>query len=177
MLKVMTAVLYFAVSALPLTVAQLAPALGGPYGGETDCASMAELVAFVADETDYPPLRNCPRVRVTNNEVLRAILALNASAHGAEPLAAYSAASAEILLGPEIVLTTPLGQSYLVHDLVHAHQFADAAPARAPCVGWLEGEAYRVQASYLRRQDLAQDAFAFELLGLLQSACAHAYHP
>ncbi len=92
-------------------------------------------------------------------------------------VAAYLAANAEILLSPDVVLATPLGRSYLVHELVHAHQFDGGAPARAPCVGWLEGEAYRVQASYLRTHDLAEDAFAFELLGLLQSACAQSYHP
>ena len=56
------------------------------------------------------------------------------------------------------------------------HQFESGAYARAPCVGWLEGEAYRVQASYLRTHGLAKDAFAIEMLGMLQSACAHFYH-
>lgn len=169
------AALLIAALGLPLAVIQPEPASGGTYDGETDCAPLAEFVAFVAEETGYPPLRNCPHVRVTNGAVLKAVLALKASAHGAEPLAAYLPGSAEILLSHDVDLATPLGRSYLVHELVHAHQFDSAAPARAPCVGWLEGEAYRVQASYLRRQDLATDAFAFELLGLLQSACAQSY--
>ena len=176
-MKAMTSVLFIAMLGLPPTVSQMEPATGGTYGGETDCVPMAELVAFVAEETGYPPLRICPRVRVTNSEVLRAILGLKASARGEEPLAIYLPASAEILLSPNVVLTTSLGRSYLVHELVHAHQFDSGMPARVPCIGWLEGEAYRVQASYLRMQDLTADAFAFELLGLLQSACAHSYHP
>ncbi len=175
-MKVMTSVLFIAVLGLPLTVSQMEPASGGTYGGETDCAPVAELVAFIEEETGYPPLRYCPRVSVTNGASLKAILGLKASAHGAEPLAAYLAASAEILVTPDVVLTTPLGRSYLVHELVHAHQFDNDAPAHAPCVGWLQGEAYRVQASYLRMHDFTEDAFAFELLGLLQGACAQAYH-
>ena len=176
-MKVMTSVLFIAMLGLPLSVAQMELASGGTYGNETDCASVAELAAFVAEETGYPPLRNCPRVNVIDGAALKAILALKASAHGEEPLAAYLAANAEILVTPDVVLTTPLGRSYLVHELVHAHQFDSGMPARVPCIGWLEGEAYRVQASYLRMQDSTADAFAFELLGLLQSACAHSYHP
>ena len=176
-MKVMTSVILIAVLGLPLTVSQMEPVSGGTYSGETDCAPVAELVAFVAEETGYPPLRNCPRVRMTNGAALKAILGLKASAQGEEPLATYLAASAEILLSPDVVLSTPIGRSYLVHELVHAHQFDSGAPARAPCLGWLEGEAYRVQASYLKIHDLNQDAFAFELLGLLQSACAQSYHP
>lgn len=176
-MKLINFVLFIGMLGLPLTVTQPEPASGGSYGGATDCAPVAELVVFVAEETGYPPLRNCPRVSVTNGAALAAVLALKASAHGAEPLAAYLAANAEILLSRDVVLATPFGRSYLVHELVHAHQFDGGAPARAPCVGWLEGEAYRVQASYLRTHDLAEDAFAFELLGLLQSACAQSYHP
>lgn len=173
----MNFVLFIAVLAPPLTITQLEPAIGDSYGGATDCAPVADLVAFVAEETGYAPLRNCPSVSVTNGAVLRAALAGKASADGEEPVAVYLPARAEILLSPDVVLTTPLGRSYLVHELVHAHQFESAARARAPCVGWLEGEAYRVQASYLRKHAFAEDAFAFELLGLLQSACAHSYHP
>ncbi len=176
-MKVMNFVLFVAVLAAPLTVTRPEPASGDSYGGATDCAPLADLVAFVAEETGYPPLRNCPRVSVTDDAVLGAVLARKASAHGEEPVAAYLPARAEILLSPDVVLTTPLDRSYLVHELVHTHQFDSAARARAPCVGWLEGEAYRVQASYLRTHDFAEDAFAVELLGLLQSACAHSYHP
>jgi hypothetical protein len=137
---------------------------------------VSELIIFVAKETGYPPVQNCPRVRVTSTETLIAIIAPHALAQGEVPRAAYVAANGEILLSPDVVLATPIGFSYLVHELVHMHQFKSGAYGRAPCVGWLEGEAYRVQASYLRTHGLAKDAFAFEILGMLQSACAHFYH-
>ena len=47
----------------------------------------------------------------------------------------------------------------------------------AELLGWLEGEAYRVQASYLKTRGLTEEALAMEILGLLQGSCAQAYHP
>ena len=149
----------------------------GPARGSVrraDCAAVSELIAFVADHGNRH-LEACPPVSVTSAAALIAAIAPNASAHGMDPRAAYVAASGEILLAPDIALSTPLGRSYVVHELVHAHQFESAAHLRAPCPGWLEADAYRVQASYLRKHGFAKDAFAFELLGLLQSACGQLY--
>ena len=175
-MKTATYVSFFGVLGLLLTGIQSGPESGHVNGSAAHCAQVGELIAFVVKETGYPPVQNCPRVRVTSTEALIAIIAPHASAQGEVPRAAYVAANREILLSPDVVLATPIGLSYLVHEFVHMHQFESGAYARAPCVGWLEGEAYRVQASYLRTHGLAKDAFAFEMLGMLQSACAHFYH-
>ena len=42
-------------------------------------------------------------------------------------------------------------------------------------MGLLEGEAYAVQARYLRRHALKQEAFLFQAMGMLQSACGIDY--
>ena len=146
-------------------------------GGGGTCPQVMRLVAFVSEQTAYPPTLDCPRVLEATSEELRLLAALGSQPHGGEPLAMYLPAGAEILLSHEVDLSDPLGRSYLVHELVHAHQIANGVPARAPCLGWMEGEAYRVQADYLRIEGLTEDAFEVEILGLLQGACAYAYHP
>lgn len=113
----------------------------------------------------------------TTNSALRGFLGLNASYGQEQPLAMYVPMDTEILISPEVEVTSALGQSYLVHELIHAHQVVSGAARRAPCPGWLEGEAYRVQASYLRARGFTEDAFELEILGLLQGSCAQAYHP
>ena len=175
-MKTATCVSFFWVLGLLLTGIQLGPASGHVNGSAAHCAQVGELIAFVVKETGYPPVQNCPRVRAASTKALVAIIAPDTSAQGEDPRAAYVAANGEILLSPDVVLATPIGLSYLVHEFVHMHQFESGAYTRTPCVGWLEGEAYRVQASYLRTHGLAKDAFAFEMLGMLQSACAHFYH-
>ncbi|WP_299753354.1 DUF6647 family protein [uncultured Boseongicola sp.] len=136
-----------------------------------------KLVTFVSSETGYLPLSDCPRVRSTTNSALRGFLGLNASYAQEQPFAMYVPMDAEVLIGPEVEVTSILGQSYIVHELVHAHQVVSGAAQRAPCPGWLEGEAYRVQASYLKARGLTEDAFEMEIFGMLQGSCAQAYHP
>ena len=175
--KIIKLVLFLAVFGAPLAATQSTPAGAGSRGAATECTGMADLVAFIVNETGYPQLHGCPRVSTTTDAVLKSMLALKARADGEEPLAMYVPAGAEILLHSDVDLTSPLGQSYLVHELVHALQFENSATAQAPCPGWLEGEAYRVQARYLRILGLAKDASTVEFFGLLQGACAQTYHP
>ena len=146
-------------------------------GGCTQHPSVLDLVDFVAAQTGYPPIQVSPRIRATSVKELASIVRGDAAERGADPRAAYVPASKEILVGPDFDLCTALDRSYLVHELVHVHQYESRADRRAPCAGSLEGEAYRVQADYLKANGRAHDAFAFDLLGLLQSACAHFYHP
>ncbi len=139
------------------------------------CTGIEELVEFVSEETGYPPLRSCPNVSVAPEFVLRSLFA-KASAHGEEPMAAFIPASAEILLSPNVDITKLLGRSYLVHELVHASQSENGVKAPATCLGLPESEAYWAQATYLRKFGLNDDALAFELVSMMQSACAHPYH-
>ena len=63
--------------------------------------------------------------------------------------------------------------SYLVHELVHAQQFAAHAHERVSCPGVLEGDAYATQALYLRAKGLGEEAFLLQVLGMFQSACGY----
>lgn len=140
-----------------------------------DCTEIEELIDFVAEETGYPPLLSCPKVSVTPDAVLRSIFA-NASAHGEEPMAAFIPASAEILLSPNVDVTKLIGRSYLVHELVHASQMENGVKAPATCLGLPESEAYWVQATYLRKHGLNEEALAFGLVSVMKSACDQPYH-
>ena len=158
-----------------VTITHQNPANSDPMRSATGCASVAELVDFVARETGKSPLHICPRVSVTTDAVLRSAIT-NATGHGEEPLAVFLPASTEILLSPEIDLATLLGRSYMVHEIVHASQFDNAATASTACLGKLESEAYWVQSSYLRKNGKVEAALAFELVSMMKSACAHPYH-
>ena len=138
---------------------------------------MLHLVAFVSERTEYTPIHSCPRIKRFTGSELKSIWAHKMGSHTEDPMAIYVPSVHEILLSLEIDLSNPIGRSYLVHELVHAQQITNGAHSAVPCLGWLEGEAYRIQAEYLRREGAAEDAFQFEILGMLQGACANAYHP
>ena len=138
-------------------------------------AVVAPLAAYAAEQTGYPPLHTAPGLRVVDAATLGAAVG-TAGGHGqGTPWAAYSPARHEILLHEEADLDSVVGRSYLVHELVHAHQFAAGVHHDAPCTGTLEGEAYRVQARYLRKHGARDAAFTTQLLGLLQHACGQFY--
>ena len=138
-------------------------------------AVMAALAAYVAEQTGYPPLRAAPELRVVDAATLGTAVG-SAGDHGeGKPWAAYSRERHEILLHEQADLDSVAGRGYLVHELVHAHQFAADAHRDVPCTGALEGEAYRVQARYLRGHGAGDEAFTIRLLGLLWRACGQFY--
>ena len=143
----------------------------------TSCTALSRLIAFVSIETSYPPITNCPTVRVTSNEKLSMLVSHKIVEHGEVPLAVYLPASSKIWISIDIDLTTLLGQSYLLHEIVHAHQFQHGVADKAPCIGWLEREAYQLQANFLKQNGAGSEALKFDILGFLHSACAQAYHP
>jgi hypothetical protein len=87
--------------------------------------------------------------------------------------AVYVPATREILLADDLDPAAPLARSYLVHELVHAQQFARHAHERASCPGMLEADAYGTQALYLRTRGLQEEAFLLQVLGMFQSACGY----
>ena len=160
-----------AVVGLIIAVSQPTTVVAGSIDGDIECTQMTDLIAFVSVETGYPPLVSCPYVRVASS----AGLGLSTKADDDEPMAIYRPSDAAILLSSQVDTSHPLGRSYLVHELVHAHQFNNGMDALAPCPGWLEHQAYRVQATYLRDRGLGEQALDFEILGMLQGACAQDY--
>ena len=132
---------------------------------------MGQLIDFVAEETDYPLLETCPIVRISSVPELRSEFT-KASAYSWDPLAAYLTTSGEILINNEIDIASLFGRSVLLHEIVHAAQFSSGDISPESCTGLLESEAYRVQASYLEKHDLAKEASNFLWMSLmLNSAC------
>jgi hypothetical protein len=132
---------------------------------------IAEAVSFVEGETGHPVPRVCVRL-ATPDAVNRLILPpVPNETHGDAVAAAYLPMTGEIVLADDLDPGTPLARSYLVHELVHAQQFEAHAHERASCPGALEGDAYEVQALFLRVKGLEEVAFLFQILGMLQRAC------
>lgn len=71
---------------------------------------------------------------------------------------AYFAETGMIELAPDLDLAGAYGQSFLLHELVHAAQFANGADHTVACPAALEAEAYRVQAAFLRENALPREA-------------------
>ena len=144
---------------------------------KSSCQRMMRLVVFVYERTAYEQEFDCPRVKWVSGSELSTSVTIKWPTHFGEPMAMFQPDANVILLSHEIDLSNSLGRSYLVHELVHALQIAGGVASEVRCIGWLEAEAYRVQADYLRQEEDEKEAFRIEVLGLLQGACANAYHP
>ena len=132
-----------------------------------------EVKAFVAEVTSSSLPEVCIRTASQNRLNLAVASAVYRAAEDAA--SAFIPGTAEIILAEDLDFSDPVARSYLVHELVHAQQYARGNADRAQCVGLLEGEAYSLQARYLRRHRLKDDAFLFQLIGMLQSSCGIDY--
>jgi hypothetical protein len=134
---------------------------------------LTALLIWTAQASGYPPVEPMPRVELASAAELDRIFAAGGAEAGDRQVAAlYEPARNVISIDAALDLEGPLGRSYLVHELVHALQFAAGRQAQVRCVGLLEAEAYRVQARYLKDHDRQQDANLHTILGLMQAGCA-----
>jgi hypothetical protein len=158
----------------------LAALTAGPASAETSArcltdAWVIEARQFVAEQAGSPVPEVC--VRFAGSEQLAALVPSAAAgrAHDEAIAAVFVPAKGEILLADDLDPSTALARSYLVHELVHAQQFATDKHRRISCLGSLEGEAYAMQAVYLRTAGFVEDAFLLQVLGVFQSACGYNY--
>jgi hypothetical protein len=159
--------------ALPLATPGPVPARAARSDECLESEWIAEARAFVTEETGIPAPEACVRLaRQQHLDGLVFPVALGQS-HGEAVAAVYVPATREILLADDLDPGTPLARSYLVHELVHAQQFASRAHERASCPGVLETDAYGIQALYLRTKGLREEAFLLQALGMLQGACGY----
>ena len=93
--------------------------------------------------------------------------------HTGAVAAVYVPATHEILLADDLDPDTPLARSYLVHELVHAQQFAEHAQAHISCPGRLEADASGTQALYLRTKAQQEEAFLLPGAGNFPEACVY----
>jgi hypothetical protein len=149
------------------------PAHADSVGGCLMDGWIAEVIAFVTEETGVPAPAVC--VRSAKQEKLKMLVLPTAfgTARNETVAAVYVPATREILLADDLDPSTPLARSYLVHELVHAQQFATHAHERTSCLGELEGDAYGTQALYLRTRGLQEEALLLQILGMFQSACGY----
>lgn len=137
-------------------------ALTLPAGASPLCPLVAELNRVVAKETTYPPAP-CPVIGFS---------VLSPGQKGMRSQAgAFDPATGRIELAPDLDLSTALGQSYLLHELVHAAQVGAGQDRKVACIGQLEAEAYRVQASFLMAKGLPQEAQPIVVLGAQLGSC------
>lgn len=128
-----------------------------------------DAIAFVVKETGLSVPIVCVRWAPANR--LRGLVSTGGQN---DVLAAvFVPATGEILLVDDLDLDGPLGRSYVVHELVHAQQFELRLNEHVRCPGALESGAYSIQALYLHRYDLKDDAFLLQVLGMFQSACGY----
>lgn len=135
--------------------------LGSPASAKDLCPLVTELNRVLADSTGYQPVA-CPEIGFS---VLDDQPGMRSQA------GAYFPETGRIELAPDLDLTTAYGQSFLLHELVHAAQFAEGADLRARCPAALEAEAYRVQAQFLQEANLTRDALMTRMLGDQLGAC------
>ncbi len=119
------------------------------------CLLVNDLNRILIDSTDYAAIP-CPEIGFS---------ALDGQPGMRSQAGAYFPDSGRIELAPDLDLATAYGQSFLLHEMVHAAQFAEGADSRAPCPAALEAEAYRVQADFLQQAGLTRDALLTRMLG------------
>jgi hypothetical protein len=136
---------------------------------------IAEAERFVAEETGTAVPDVCVRFANIDRLTSLALSAAPGRAHDDAVAAVYVPGTREILLAQDLDPSAPLTRSYLVHELVHAQQFAAGKHLRVSCRGSLEGDAYNAQALYLSTRDHPEDAFLLQVLGMMQSACDYTY--
>lgn len=143
----------------------------------TFCAEAQDLLDFIMSQTDYPELAFCPSVLVATNDALLSSIHFSNVRHQNQPMAVYLPKKNSILLSEEIDPESPIGRSFIVHELVHALQIQAGVVGQKPCLGALEAEAYRTQSAYLDREGLTQLAGVYRSYELAMASCIHAYHP
>lgn len=149
---------------MKIPCAVLIVALSGfaqPARAADHCALVASLNIFLTEATGYQPIA-CPQIGFS---------ALDAKAAMRSQAGAFYPATGQIELAPDLDLGTAYGQSFLLHEMVHAAQFAEGADQRARCPAALEAEAYAAQAQFLQVAGLSRDALMTRLLGGQLGAC------
>lgn len=145
--------------ALVALMLSAAPAAATPV-----CDMAADLNRFIATVTDYPSRAPCPVV--TRGWLEAAGADVQRSQAGA-----FYPDTGMIEIAADIDLTDPLGQSYLVHELVHHAQYMAGVQRRVRCPAALEREAYAVQAAFLRSRGLPVQAVMVAFLGDVHGSC------
>jgi hypothetical protein len=125
------------------------------------CPLVAELNTHLSANSDYAAVP-CPEIGFS---------ALPAKGAVRSQAGAYFPDTGRIELAPDLDLKTAYGKSFLLHEMVHAAQFAVGTDQLVPCPAALEAEAYRIQAGYLREAGLTREALLTGVLADQLGSC------
>ncbi len=128
------------------------------------CPLVAELNRYLTENTAYDAVP-CPEIGFS---------ALSADGSMRSQAGAYFPDTGQIELAPDLDLATGYGKSFLLHEMVHAAQFAVGMDQRVPCPGALEAEAYSLQAAYQRDAGLMREALLTGFLANQLGSCGTA---
>lgn len=126
------------------------------------CALAAELGAHLAKVAPYPARDDCPAISFAH---------LPGRVGGLTQAGAFDPATGAITLAPDLNLTEAYGQSFLLHELVHAAQWQTGRHLEAQCIGELEAEAYVIQADFLRRAGYTREAALMRVMASFAAVC------
>jgi hypothetical protein len=133
----------------------LAALTSSPALADDLCPLVTDLNQVLVSSTGYAAIP-CPKI---------GFAALDGQSGMRSQAGAYFPETGQIELAPDLDLTAAYGQSFLLHEMVHAAQFAEGADRTASCPAALEAEAYRVQADFLHAAGLTRDALFTRMLG------------
>ena len=127
------------------------------------CHDVGQLAQFIAAHSDYTDLPDCIAVDLLDLVPHDRLMLSQAGA--------YDPATGAISVAQDLDLHDTLGQSYLLHELVHYAQFHSQAPAQARCPAELEAQAYALQAQFLRENGRGDEAVVLILLSAPLTTC------
>ncbi|MGL4236227.1 DUF6647 family protein [Tabrizicola sp.] len=125
------------------------------------CPLVAELNTYLTANSNYDAVA-CPEIGFS---------ALPAEGAMRSQAGAYFPDTGDIELAADLDLEGAYGQSFLLHEMVHAAQFAAGADQRVRCPAELEAEAYRLQAGFLRDNGLSREAMLTDFLASQLGSC------
>ena len=127
------------------------------------CVDVSPLADFIEAQTDYTALPRCLILKRFSIALASGLIMSQAGA--------YDPVTGQIGLARDLDLTGILGQSYLLHELVHYAQFHSPVAAQARCPAEFEAQAYALQVQYLRAYHEADEAVLITLLAGPLSVC------
>jgi hypothetical protein len=150
---------------LMLCAVVLAPCGAQPAAALSDdvCVLAQDLEARIAERLGYAPSDGCP-------EIGFALPVADAAQR--TQAGAFSPMTGRIDLAPDLDLATSYGQSFLLHELVHAAQYRSGRDRAVPCTAALEAEAYAEQADFLMEAGLSREAVLTRAFGAQLGGCA-----
>lgn len=144
----------------PLAALAFGLALTSPAHASGLCDLALRLDGLIVEQTGYSPAPACPQI---------AMATLGAPGAQRSQAGAYYPAIGRIELAPDLDLGTVIGQSFLLHELVHAAKHRSGREGH--CLAALESEAYRLQADYLMTHGEPREAAITRLLGGMITGC------